>query len=151
MAIQLAHPNINGNVLLLADLSLASALAISTTQTSANVKTNHNQSAWLLVAVDSTEDVVVKVSVHNGTPDWTSPTATVTLSDTTPALLRVNTTSGNRQIAVRVVPGTAIGTVLEFGLLCLNSLSVGEDYTAGNSAVESALTGDGSGVLVLTV
>lgn len=154
MALPGASTNLTGySVLSVTDLGLSATLAASATDTS--VAMNTRVPATVLVCTQLTSgDCSVLVDRHSGTPNWDSPNATITLTDTTAKYIQLDTTTAETYVSIRQVDNADVadGTVFaDLRVVVLYELSAGEggsDIRAGLNAVSSTNGDpDGSGVL----
>lgn len=145
-----------GKVFLNADLGISTTITSAGTSTSPAILCPVSPVTAIVLLALSSGQGSLKVSVHSGTPDFGSPTASVSITDTKLYALKVNTTSSLTQVSFRVTETQAGGNtcgVASVAVMVLGALTAGEDWSSiisGLNAVGSPLTGDGSGTFSIS-
>lgn len=157
MSLPTGRQDMTGNLTTNLDLGLTGTLTASQTQTGNNINTVAPQTVTLLIAATPGADgMTVKVSVNSGSPSFGSPTVTKSLASGLTSLqtLQFNTTSSNLNYAVQLVDGGSGSTVQDLACLTLAQMSQYEgwhDATSALNAVESSVTGNGSGTFSIAI
>jgi len=98
----------------------------------------------------SSGTMTVKISVHSGTPNFASPTATLTLSSTQADYAEVTTDSTNDQISIEFIDG-GTGSVLTNGFCeLLGLMPDGDSYHEAIAALNYFAAKSGAINTVLT-
>lgn len=136
------------------DLGLTlGTMASSAIQTSTVVVSPQPESIFVCVKLSAGALTVAGDIAASGTPAFSSPADTQTVSDTARSFIKFDTTTSSLRWAIKVTPGGSGATVTEFAVFDLKQLSAGEgwfDIGSGANAVASSQVGDGSGTISLT-
>lgn len=154
MALPNADQNIVGCQVSNQDLGLTVAASANvSTQTSNVIVDECPRSVIVLASIVSGTLTLSADIAESGTPAFSSPVASVTLTGSASAgFIKFNTTSSALRYAVRLTSTSA--NVDRFCVLDLGKLSAGEDapsVVSGQRAFESSVIGDGSGAFPITV
>jgi hypothetical protein len=155
MALPFAQTNLVGcNASSITDLGLQASYASGATVTSnASFVSAGVPITVLVCATLSSGGATVKVDRHAGTPDWDSPTKTLTLTGTTPQYAHVDTTLAEPYVSVRVTDANWSCAFSELAVLGLGLVGDGKagqfNIQNGLNACVSDVNGSGTGVFSL--
>ena len=105
----------------------AKVLAASTVRASNDMNCLGERTVRIPVKLSAAGDLTVNVSVHSGTPDFGTPTATLTITDLAQYELEVATSEANPFVSVEL-DSTAGCTIQKAGMFVSGKLPVGGGY-----------------------
>lgn len=151
MSLPVGRQDLTGNHVTNDDLGLS----LTDTSTSNAITTPVACTNVLLVHLSAGSISSLLVSVHDGSPDFDSPdlSGSYNSSSSNTHAYVFNTTSLKPQFSVRITDGGSMA-IDELACLTLGEMTVGEgwhDATSALNAVESEVTGDGSGTFSIAV
>lgn len=150
MSYPLGGQDLIGNLVTNTDMAITATVTTGATESGTNVPHAAPQSNFLVIKLTSTStSLVVNVSVNSGTPNFGSPTATLTITDTAYHVIPFNTTTSNLNWAVQVVDGGGGTVIAQLAVLDLGFKAANEDWVnlhSGANSYASTIVGSGSGV-----